>query len=99
MNRLQYISVLLTIALSHAAVGIHSAAHNWADSSPVDPGQTELAECELCSAYSDPSDAIPATNSAPPSVETYLDPFRYNVPVEALSALIGVQPRGPPLAI
>ena len=99
MNRLQYISVLLTIALSHAAVGIHAAAHSWTDSSPVDPGQTELSECELCSAYSDPSDAIPATNSAPPSVAAFLDSFKYRGPAEAFLAVIGVQPRGPPLAI
>lgn len=89
MNRQRCISVLLLLVLSHAGVGAHVATHS----------QTDLAECELCAAYADPSDAILVLEIALPTVETYLQSFENQIPTEALLTSLAAQPRGPPLAI
>lgn len=89
MNRQRCISVVLLLVLSHAVVGAHVATHS----------QTDLAECELCAAYADPSDAVLPQEIALPTVETYLQPLEHQNPTEALLASLGAQPRGPPLAI
>lgn len=89
MSRVQCISVLLLIIVSHSIAGVHAATHTQAD----------LSECDLCAAYADPSDAIPAAEVSLPPVATGFLSFQYPDRAPTRLAIFGLHPRGPPLSI
>jgi hypothetical protein len=89
MKRIGCLFVLLLFIAGNSLVGAHAATH----------AQMDLSECELCAAYADPSDAIPAAeHTLPPMVANYLA-FEYGEHPETLFSVLVAQSRGPPHAI
>ncbi len=89
MKRVHCISVLLLIIVSHSMAGVHAVTH----------AQADLTECQLCAAYADPSDAIPAAEVPPPPIPAGLLSFQYLDKAATPASVFAVYPRGPPLSI
>lgn len=89
VRRIQCISILLLIIVSHSMTAVHAASH----------AQAELSECELCATYADPSEAVPTAEVSLPAVATGF--LSCQCPNRALIrlAIFSVHPRGPPLSI
>ncbi len=82
------IALLLTFVLSHAAVGVHAAAHV----------STDTVDCELCSGFSNAPGVIPEYETA--QLPGYTAPFdsdysAVSIPTQAVAA---AYPRGPPIS-
>ena len=89
MNRALYGLVLLLVIASNAFVGVHAASHVTAD----------VTECELCAAYSDPSDSIPVDRVYIPPIARQSHELEYLDPETARSVLLSVRQRAPPASI
>lgn len=86
MNRALYSIVLLVLIASNALIGVHAASHVT-----VDP-----TECELCAAYNDPSDAIPADRVEIPPLQRQSHDSLCGAGVDAQTTPLTVRQRAPP---
>jgi hypothetical protein len=90
MSRVRCLSILLLIVLSHTLVAVHAATHM----------QFDRGECQLCAAYSDPSDAVSGARlSPPPWITKHGHGAERSVAVQTVAAVLCFRQRAPPLAI
>ena len=80
------ITLLLALVVSNAMIGVHAATHMSADPS----------ECQLCTAYGDPSAVVPTSDQAIPHVARArelpnVEPAHCNSRV-----VVDIRQRGPP---
>ena len=80
------ITLLLALVLSNALTGVHAATHV-----PDDP-----SECELCTAYGDPSAVIPPSDPAMPLVAQATDVPNLRLAPGTSPAVLDLRQRGPP---
>jgi len=89
MNRTFCVTILLAVIASNVTVGAHAATHV----------QNAPGECELCSAYNDPSDAVPASKSSLPQIAGFFCSSEYSETRTGTAVDIDVHQRGPPVTI
>mgnify|MGYP001824517997 CR=1 FL=1 len=89
MNRVLYAIILLTVIASSALAGVHAATHVSADAS----------DCELCSAYNDPSDAITAKKVSIPVAPRQPIVPEHQETVEDRKIAFAVRQRAPPASV
>jgi len=89
MRRMQCITVLLLLVVSHSMIAAHAATHMQAD----------VTECQLCSMYGDPSDAVPAERSSDTLAGSHQYGADFGDSADCAPSIINYRQRGPPLTI
>lgn len=80
------ITLLLALVVSNAMIGVHAATHVSADPN----------ECELCTAYGDPSAVVPTSDLAMPVVAQASDIPSFRRARCDCRTVLDLRPRGPP---
>ena len=78
--------LLIVVIASNAFAGVHAATHVTTDQS----------ECELCAAYNDPSDAIPADRIEVPPLARQRHDSECRDPIDTQSTRFDFRQRAPP---